>query len=175
MRFNAKSSLTSGVCATFDVGTFSLYMNNVACYGAWGGALVSFGSTDPYVTPWTGVGDILVSGFIFDGSYATGLLNYWMPDKSSIVRKVTWDDVTVIRGKPVAFDSCYARIRSMTGFPAFCAQRIQANLTDIWFKNFRGSIGKPPTDPNWGRPNNISTVETHFANWVDKTEPISKH
>lgn len=159
---NGKST---GTCAAFDVGTYNLTMRNVDCKNAWGGALVEYGTIDVNFMTDT-MGDILVSNFTFDGVKATGFQSYWGRGKK-FAHNITWDGVTVKSGTPAEINICYLRLHNSTPYPNECPRRVETEILDVWFKNFKGRVGPMPTDPNWGNWNDISHVEAHFENWVD--------
>jgi len=156
---------STGVCTAFDVGTFNAHIRNVTCKGAWGGALVQFGSFSPALNSDT-VGNILVSNFTFDGAYATGFKDFWY-GRPTYARNVTWDGITVKSGKPADVTECYLRRPLQTSYGNLCPREVRTELLDVWFKNFRGHVGTMPTDSHLGNMNNLSHVEAHFENWVD--------
>lgn len=156
-----------GTCVAFDAGTKDVRVRDVTCRHAWGGALIMLGTIFPIIRSDAGASNILVSNFIFDGDHATGMQSWWTGQKM-YVNNVTWDGVTIESGTPAEFFPCYASMRETSYIPR-CYANVAVNATDVFFKDFRGRVGKMPTDPNWGRLNNLTLVEAHFEDWVNET------
>jgi hypothetical protein len=161
-----------GFCIPFDSGSTNISVKDISCRGAIGGVVINLGTIRPYI-PYNPVKNVLIQNLFFDGgvpiyhsSYVpTGFLNEWLGTLVPI-SDVTWDNVTVLNtSQAIVVHNCYQKIRGMTGYPAYCAQVVRSNITNAWFKNYRGSISvKPPTDLATGW-NNMSYIDLHFENW----------
>lgn len=173
IEFNQKNNMGDtrpvGTCFAFDHGTSSVSITNVSCRRAWMGAQVVFGTIIPSVVPTSAtsaalIQNITVTNFTFAGSHATGVNSWWNGSKK-VIRGVTWEWVTVEEGSPADFDPCYATARSTSYWPS-CMKAAAYEVRDLAFRHFRGRVGSPPTDPNWGEVNGFMDVETEFVDWV---------
>ena len=158
-----------GTCFAFDHGTSAVDIQDVSCRRAHMGAEIVFGTIYPSIVP-SGAGstalveNIAVSNFTYAGSHATGVNSWWNGSKK-VIRNVSWEWVTVEDGSAAEFDPCYATMRSTSYWPS-CIKAAAYEVRDVSFRHFRGKVGSPPTDPNWGEVNEFMDVQTVFEDWV---------
>ncbi|KAF2275508.1 pectin lyase-like protein [Westerdykella ornata] len=166
-----------GICIPFDVGAHNIDVRRVTCKGAWGGVLVSMGAIDyltsllrepvpPSLTADT-IGNIYVSDLTFSGNLATGIMSYWFDGNT---HNVTWDGVTVLDGTPAFENLCYLKSHSNTPFVPNCFANLEATVTDVWFKRFRGNGLVAPEKGSWDNPgkagyNNKTVIRVGFEDW----------
>lgn len=156
-----------GTCIAFDHGTDGVEVRNVTCRRAFMGAQILFNTISnsaPNTRDINGtVSNVLVSNFTFAGSLATGVESWWTLSKK-VIRNVVWEWVTVEEGTPASFDPCWASARSTSYWP-MCMQQVSYDA-ELMFRHYRGKVGSPPTDPNWGEVNALMDVKAVFEDWV---------
>ncbi|KAF2014377.1 glycoside hydrolase family 28 protein [Aaosphaeria arxii CBS 175.79] len=157
-----------GVCVGIDYSTSDIDIRNIYCNTS-DGVLIQFGSVGFYNYPpaddqWAR--DIRISNLTSDAVSNGGFKNLAGFDYAK-VHNLTYDGVD-IRSKytPLTIDLCYliSNGRSLSDIcstrPGGAMERLHAEFTDIWFKNYRGRISKTGLDCFYN-----STCDFHFENW----------
>ena len=165
-----------GMCIPFDSGSSDIVVRNVVCNNAVMGIIVNLGSYRGPTNPWPRldpqpIRNISISNFLFDhgarqfsdGQVApTGFVNEFTGTLVPM-SDITWDNVTIVNTNVgVQIYNCYQKIRSMTSYPSWCAQNVVVDIRDVWFRNYHGNVGGPPTA---GPTNNMTVIEIHVENW----------
>ncbi|KAL1604982.1 hypothetical protein SLS60_004523 [Paraconiothyrium brasiliense] len=158
-----------GTCLSFDHATDGVEVRNVTCRRAFMGAQIQFdtmlnSAPSSATANLTGFAqNILVSNFTFAGDHATGVESWWTLSKK-VIRNVIWEWVTVEEGTAADFDPCYASQRSTQYYPN-CLKQVSYDA-EVVFRHYRGKVGTPPSDPNWGEVNGLMEVKSVFEDWV---------
>jgi galacturan 1,4-alpha-galacturonidase len=146
-------------CIAFKAGANYVTVNGISCTGSHG---LSVGSLGSKVGVTDTVSNIYVYNAVMTGSTkAVGIKLYPGGFGSAIVKNVTWDTVTVSDvGYAAQIQSCYSQTA------AYCASNPgSATLTDIYFKNFKGttSTSYAPVIANLNCP--AGTCDVYFSSW----------
>lgn len=155
-----------GACIVFDAGTQNVVVNDITCMGAWSGVIVLNPSHYPRIND-DPIHDIYIKNIISDSVYNTGII---MQVTELPVYNITWEEVKVLKGVPAAGLPCYYLEGTWSRFWANCSNAISNNWTDVWFKDFMGTVDHPleggVPDQSWGRVNPTSVVDSYFLNWA---------
>jgi len=184
MRFTSiNPAMRVGICVAMDHGTHGVSVTNVNCYNAREGAMIMLNqfTNTPGIQGYrrgtavgSGVSDVLIRNFTFEGEIAAGWKNQIVDDKIS---NVTWDGVQVVAGRAVTADECFLRCGCSDEFVHACTERANGRTTympevigkwpqysNVVFSNFKGNAGTPPAD-GWGCPPNATICSISFQNW----------
>lgn len=165
-----------GVCASIDIGAYNVQVRNVACRGAWGGALIQVGSVTPqligpglsniYFSNWTIDPGVAATGFK-DLHYGPGFNFEKRYDKynGGSISNVTWDGITVKNGPPSVADFCYLRMRNNSPFTAACPANLKVEVRDVVMRNYEVEKKFQMPGAGWGNFNNWSSVAIGCENW----------
>ena len=172
-----------GVCIAIDRGTHGVSVTNVNCYNAKEGAVIMLeqfmngpgigGYRYERVTG-SGISDVTIRNFTFEGDVAAGWKNEIADDK---IRNVTWDDVHIVSGQAVMANECFLRCGCSDEFSHACFARQDGRegsspgvvgkwpqYSNVVFSNFKGNPGTPPAN-GWGCPPNATVCSISFQNW----------
>ncbi|KAF2656094.1 glycoside hydrolase family 28 protein [Lophiostoma macrostomum CBS 122681] len=154
-----------GACVGIDYITSDIYINNVNCNNTDTGVLLQFGSlgggTPAADDQWAK--NIFISNYTANSKYNTGFMNMLEFDYSKIWN-VTYDGVKIIGGNQLTNTNCYVVSNGITD-ACSCGhlgglEHLQANFTDIRFKNYSGETSKPALACSCH-----STCDFHFDGW----------
>jgi hypothetical protein len=179
---NPKSNV--GSCIVLDRGTHNIKVSDIECLNARNGAFIMLeGLANGPGIQWyrtdgasgTGISNISIKNFTFDGEVATGWKNEMGNDE---IRNVTWDGVNVLAGTAITNQECYLLCGCSDEFSHSCMARDAGVNWDgspivgypwpayhnIVFSNYKGSVGAQPA-AGWGCPPNATECSISFPNW----------
>jgi galacturan 1,4-alpha-galacturonidase len=167
-----------GVCVGISWAVSDITLRNIYC-NTGDGAIIQFGSGGEY--PYFGryndttntfpaiyptpeqqfAKNILIQNYTANCSDNAGFQNLYQYYYAKVTN-LTYDGVNIVQGRPLVNDLCFVVLHTIT---AACHlpwdQQLQANFTDVWFKNFRGNAGKPELACS----NSNCTCDFHFEGW----------
>lgn len=171
--FRARGGQVVGYCAAIDIGAHDVKIRDINCINNYAGVMVSPGTIGSFNIAEedrpNAISNIYISNLSFSGRWATGILSQL---NLFAMRNITWNGVTVLSGTPVVNNLCYQKIRGMTSHWANCSPWVQVNVTDVWFKSYRGNL---PPEEDWRKDLygfSNSTLDLHLEDWMstDVTE-----
>jgi hypothetical protein len=130
-----------GGCILLDWGLNDVSIDSVKCSGTFFGVVMQFGTVDmdkcvdppPYEAQVSQ--NIVIRNYTANSDHNLGFLNA-IRIRRPQVHNLTYENVNFVGGGYLEnsnYDDC----------PIYIMDEYQCNYTDVWFKNFKGNLGRP--------------------------------